>query len=154
MNVCTSGCVSVCVCECVYYWSTCQTIDTYELYHNTPSRMSTTCWWLYKPLKTRLYAHKLCIYIYIYKHIYRHELYLYVWTCILYFIKHLYLTVSRNVQLTLKRRGYWRTSKGGEGAIPLWKSMFPFIYICVMHVITLFFHGAFDENIFIPISAH
>ena len=23
-----------------------------------------------------------------------------------------------------------------------------------MHVITLFFHGAFDENIFIPIRAH
>ena len=59
-------------------------------------------------------------------------------------------------RLTLKRRGYWRTSIGREGPIrsPLWKSMFPFIYICVMHVITLFFYGALDENIFIPIRAH
>ena len=26
--------------------------------------------------------------------------------------------------------------------------------MCVMHVITPFFHGALDENIFIPIKAH
>ena len=28
------------------------------------------------------------------------------------------------------------------------------MYTCVMHVITLFFNGAFDENVFIPIRAH
>ena len=44
---------------------------------------------------------------------------------------------------------------GGEGRIPLppMKSMFPYIYRRVIHVITLFFHGEFDKNGFIPIQS-
>ena len=44
-----------------------------------------------------------------------------------------------------------------RGAIvpPHYKSQkIPFIYTYVIHVINLLFHGAFDENVFIPIRAH
>ena len=44
----------------------------------------------------------------------------------------------------------------GGGRIPPpppTKSMFPYIYRHVIHVITLFFHGEFDKNGFIPIQS-
>ena len=37
---------------------------------------------------------------------------------------------------------------------PPMKSMFPSIYRHVIHVITLFFHGDYDENVFFPIQSH
>ena len=37
---------------------------------------------------------------------------------------------------------------------PLLKSVFPITYRHVMHVITLFFHGEYDGNVFFPIQSH
>ena len=42
---------------------------------------------------------------------------------------------------------------GGQILPPPVKSMFPSIYIRIMHVITLFFYGEFDENGFISIQS-
>ena len=59
--------------------------------------------------------------------------------------------------LTLKRPGYraiYFARGGGADSAPPMKSMFPSIYRHVIHVITLFFHGDYDENVFFLIQSH
>ena len=66
------------------------------------------------------------------------------------------LPMKKNV-LTLKRPGYraiYFARGGGADSAPPMKSMFPSIYRHVIHVITLFFHGDYDENVFFLIQSH
>ena len=58
--------------------------------------------------------------------------------------------------LTLKRPGYRAIyfGRGGVDSTPPMESMFPSIYRHVIHVITLFFYGDHDENVFFPIQSH
>ena len=49
---------------------------------------------------------------------------------------------------------WWHQLGGGADSAPPMKSMFPSIYRHVIHVITLFFHGDYDENVFFLIQSH